>query len=182
MNDQKINLLYLLNIAGVVLFTWLIHEFAHWVTYKSLGYDAFMRLNSAGLASGKLHQELDTILAAAAGPVITLIQAAIVYQLLMNKGWNKYIYPILFTAFYMRLVAGMLNIINLNDEGEISEYLNLGTFTIPVMLSGLLFFMVNRISNRYTIRWGFQGITLLFIINFSSILILSDQFYKIRIF
>ena len=48
MNDQKIK--YILTGILAVIFTWIIHEFAHWLTSELLGYETIMRLNISFIA------------------------------------------------------------------------------------------------------------------------------------
>lgn len=45
MNEQKINAQYILAGTVAVLFTWLFHEFSHWLTSEILGHKAIIRLN-----------------------------------------------------------------------------------------------------------------------------------------
>lgn len=181
MNKQKITIQYILIIFCTVLFTWLIHEFGHWITYKLLGYDAYMSLNKAGIIDGGYKDKFHALLTSAAGPLVTLSQAIVVFWFIQHKGWNQYLYPLLFTAFYMRVLAGFFNLINLNDEGRVSVYLGLGVFTIPVIVGGVLCYMVFKVSRRYQLSLGFQFFTTVFVMLGSSILILTDQFMKIRI-
>ena len=81
----------------------------------------------------------------------------------------------------MRFLAGLMNFINVNDEGRVSQYLGIGTFTLSIIVSGLLFFMVYKISKKYSLNWKFQLGTYLIVMIASSILILSDMFFGIRI-
>ena len=81
----------------------------------------------------------------------------------------------------MRLLAGAMNIINVNDEGRISQFLNLGTYTLPILVSILLFIMVFNLSKKYALTLRFQLTTLLIVMVISSIVILADQFFGIRI-
>ncbi|SFC33877.1 hypothetical protein SAMN04487907_103389 [Zunongwangia mangrovi] len=74
-----------------------------------------------------------------------------------------------------------MNIINLNDEGRISEYLGLGVFTLSILVNIILFFLVYNISVKYKLDWKFNLWTTLIIMVISSILILSDQILHIRI-
>ncbi|VAW31659.1 hypothetical protein MNBD_CHLOROFLEXI01-4491 [hydrothermal vent metagenome] len=121
------------------------------------------------------------IIISAAGPIVTILQALIVFLFLKSRDWNKFLYPFLFTAFYMRLLAGLMNFINPNDEGRIGIFLEIGIFTLPIIVSGLLFIMVYRISKKYNLNWKFQLATTVIVMVASSILILSDQFFGIRI-
>lgn len=81
----------------------------------------------------------------------------------------------------MRLLAGLMNFINLNDEGRIGEPIGIVVFTLPLLVSGILFYMVYKTSARYNIDWKFQAITTIMVMVFSSALILTDQFLKVRI-
>lgn len=168
-------------VTGAVIFTWIIHEFAHWLASELLGYKTIMRLNSTSSANGENVNDWHKIFISASGPIVTIFQALFAFIILKNQAWNKYIYPFLFTAFYMRLLAGLMNFINLNDEGRIGAFLEIGIFTLPLFVSGLLFFMVYMISKKYNLGWKFQLWTTLIVMIVSSILILSDQFFGIRI-
>ncbi len=181
MNDQKISFKYILAGIVAVLFTWLIHEFTHWLVSELLGYDTVMSLNSASAVGGQNPTEFHRAIISISGPVITILQGMITFLFLRSRDWNKYLYPLLFTAFYMRLLAGFMNFINVNDEGRVSEYLDIGTFTLSILVSGFLFYLVYLISKEYSLNWKFQLATYIIVMVASSLLILTDQFLGIRI-
>ncbi len=166
---------------AAVFFTWLIHEFAHWSMAEVLGYTANMALNGTSFVAGEDPSTGQRIIISAAGPVITIIQAIVVFLFLNYKRWNQYLYPLLFTAFYMRLLAGGMNVINPNDEGRISQFLGLGTYTIPVLVSAFLLYLVYRVAKRHQLSWKLQATTTLLVMVFSSILILLDQFLSVQL-
>jgi hypothetical protein len=122
-----------------------------------------------------------SMISSATGPIVTIIQAVIAFSFLKYKNWNIYLYPFLLTAFYMRLLAGILNFINANDEGRISEYLGIGLFTLSIIVSSFLFYLVYKISKQYQLSVKFQSITVITIMIVSSCIILLDQSYKLRI-
>ena len=181
MTDQRITIIYIL--AGIisVIFTWIIHEFAHWFISEQLGYETVMNLNGTSFVSSENINDMNRNIISASGPIITILQGLIVFFVLQSRNWNKYLYPFLFTAFYMRFLAGLMNFINPNDEGRISEFLEIGIFTLPIIVSGLLFFMVYKISIKFMLNWKFQFWTTIITMVTSSILILSDQFFGIRL-
>jgi len=181
MSDTKINFKYVLATLAAVLFTWLLHEFAHWGTAEALGYTAFMSLNGTSFADYENITPWQHTIISAAGPMITLLQAVLIFVLLKYNRWNPYLYPLLFTAFYMRFLAGGMNFINPNDEGRISQFLGLGTYTIPLLVSVFLLYLVYRITKQHSLSWRFQAITLLWVMVFSAILILLDQFLDIQL-
>jgi len=124
---------------------------------------------------------MHSMIASATGPLITMLQALIVYNVLKFKKWNIYLYPFLLAPFYMRFLAGLFNFINPNDEGRISEYLGLGLFTLSIIVSSFLFYLVYKVAKQYHVPAKFQTITLISIIIVSSLIILIDQSTKIRI-
>ena len=181
MADKRLTFSYFLAVTVAVIFTWTIHEFAHWLTSEVLGYETIMRLNGTSPANGESVNDWHKLFISASGPIVTILQGLIAFIILKNQTWNKFVYPFLFTAFYMRLLAGFINFINLNDEGRIGAFLEIGTFTLPLIVSGLLFFMVYKITKKFNLDWKFQLWTTFIVMVVSSILILSDQFFGIRL-
>ena len=179
MKNQKITFNYILLAFLAVLVTWLIHEFAHWLAYTLQGYDAFMGLNKAGVRGDSTPNIDQQILGAAAGPIITLLQAVLVYFYLKRRGWNKYLYLLVFIPFYMRFLAGLMNFIMPNDEGFISQHFGLGLFTISILISLALFALVYKTSKIFELKPKFHIITTLLVMVFSSLVILADQFFRI---
>ena len=181
MNEQRINGKYI--IAGImaVFFTWIIHEFTHWYTSELFGYETIMRINGTSSVEGENPTELQKVIISISAPIVTILQALLVFIILKTRSWNKYLYPFIFTAFYMRFLAGLMNFINVNDEGRVSQYLGIGTFTLSIIVSGLLFYMIYKISKKYSLNWKFQLGTYLIVMTVSSILILLDNFFEIRI-
>ena len=163
-----------------VFLSFFFHELFHWITGELLGYKMTMTLNSVSPAGGQYIKHWYETLISAAGPVFTILQAAAFY-IIMRKNENLLLYPFLFVPLYMRTLAGAMNFINLNDEGRISNTFGIGTFTLSILVCGLLFFFVYKVSKQYKYTAKFQIINVLLTIFFSSILILTDQFLHLRI-
>ena len=181
MNNQQITVKYVLAGIVAVFLTWIIHEFAHWLTGELLGYKSMMYLNGVSSVKGQNPTEIHKVIISISGPIITILQGLIVYGFLKSRGWNTYLYPFLFTAFYMRFLAGLMNLIMANDEGRVGQFLGIGTFTLSIIISGFLFFMVYKISRKYKLNWKFQFWTTIIIMSASSLLIFLDQLFKFRI-
>lgn len=181
MNTTKITFRYAVACAIAVVFTWILHEFTHWVTNQSLGIDAVMKLNSVSPVPGQDLNNWDIITVAASGPIITILQALVFFFILWKGSWNAIVYPFLFTPFYMRFLAGVFNLIRPNDEGKVSAFLEIGLFTLPLLVSGLLFFLVYKVAVKHQLNWKFQLWTTVLIMFFSSILIMMDQILGIQV-
>jgi len=181
MTDQKITLKFILVLIIIVFITSIIHEFAHWLTYDNLGYEAIMRLNGVSTIKGENPTDWHNIISSSAGPIITIIQGLVAYVFLKFWRWDKYVYAFLFAAFFMRFLAGLMNFIMLNDEARISVYLKLGAFTLPILVNAILFYMVYKISRKYKLKWKFHISTSLIAVIATTGLIFIDQYFKIRI-
>lgn len=179
--SQKINLQYIISAFFVVFFTWFFHEFAHWMAGWMLGYDPIMTINSTSVNSVENPPLSHQIIVIGAGPIVTIGIALIAFFFLLKKQWNNSLYLILFSAFYMRFLASAMNVINPNDEGKISSIAGLGTFTIPVIVTLFLFYLLYIISKKYDLSSRFNLSTTLLVMLFSSLLIVLDMFMKIRI-
>ncbi len=162
-----------------VFLTFFFHELCHWLAGELLGYKMTMTLNSVSLAEGHYLKSWHETIVSAAGPVFTILQATTFY-IIMKQNKNLLFYPFLFTPLYMRVLAGAMNFINLNDEGRISKTLGLGAFTLSIFVCLLLLVFVFRISRQNKYSTKFQITNFLLTMLFSSILILSDQFLHLK--
>jgi hypothetical protein len=176
MNSYK----YVLATLIAVTFTWTLHEFSHWITGELLSNDMIMTLNTCYSKSGQYIKNWHSIVISAAGPVVTIIQAFVFYYLLKFRS-DKSLFPFLLTCLYMRLLAGIMNLINPNDEGKTSLDMGLGTFTLSILVVGILFYLTYDISKIRGFKTKLITTTTLLIILFSSIIILTDQTLKVII-
>lgn len=177
---ESIGISYVVSTGVAVIATWIVHEFAHWSVGEFLGHNMVMTLNTSYSVDAQYEQSWHPHLISAAGPLISLLEAIIFYSLIKKTG-NKLFFPFLLTCLYMRSLAGIMNFINLNDEGRISKALGLGAFTIPFIVFGFLFYLTFDAVRERSYKTKFVVITVLLIMFFSSILILSDQMMHVTI-
>ncbi|WP_425392469.1 hypothetical protein [Ekhidna sp.] len=163
-----------------VVFTFLIHEFSHWIMGEFLGYEMRMTLNKVYPNYGKYNKDWHYTIISFVGPLITLVQA-IIYYLVISRNNNKNFFPFLFTCFYLELLSGIMNYRNPNDLGRIGTSLNMGLFTLPTVFTSLHFLMLLSIAKKKKYKLKFVVKTLLLVILFSSIWILTNQFYHVVI-
>ncbi len=89
MANKKVSVTYVIATLIAVIFTWILHEFAHWLTSESFGHETIMRLNGTSPIDGKSVTDWQKILISASGPLITLIQALTIFVVLKPDNWNK---------------------------------------------------------------------------------------------
>ncbi|MBO3698156.1 hypothetical protein [Roseivirga sp. E12] len=181
MNDQKITINYIIVGILTVAFTWIFHEFIHWITGELLGHRQAMYLNGTAFLKGQDPTEAHRAIISISAPIATVLQGIIAFIFLKLRGWNKHAYLLLFSAFYMRLFAGLMNLIMANDEARVGQYLGIGTFTISIIISIFLFFLVYKISWQNKLSRKFQFWTIGTILVSSWVLLIVDQMFKVRI-
>jgi hypothetical protein len=133
--------------------TFLLHEFAHWLTGTALGYDMVATPNHVWPTTPMLAWE--QLLLSASGPVVTIAQA-IVGFLLVGQRRSLFGFALLYMAFFMRLVAAGVSVFNPNDEARVSQALGLGTWTLPLLVVVGLFVMVFMASRTLRLRFRDQ--------------------------
>jgi len=178
--NKTINIQYILITLVAVAVSWVLHEWAHWATGTLLGYEMGMTFNKTFPVSGEYNSEWHSQIVSAAGPVFTLFEALVVFFILQKKKIVA-LYPFLFTCFYMRSLAALMSILNPNDEARISGSAGLGVYTLPVIMVAILSFLVYKTSSKYQFSRKFNLLTLVLVIFFSSIIILTDQFFQVRL-
>jgi hypothetical protein len=180
LSDPAITKKYIAVFALAVLLSWVLHELCHWMTGEYLGYNMAMTLNTSYPLEGKYVNDTHNQLISAAGPLFTLLEAILVFILMIQRK-RILLYPFLFTCFYMRLLATIISFGNPNDEARISTAMGIGKFTLPIIVTGILFLLVYRISKRYALSTAFNLKNLGLVILFTSIIILTDMFLKVRL-
>lgn len=171
------NVKYILATLIAVAATWMIHEFSHWITGELLGNDMVMTLNACYSKTGEYIQHWHSTVTSAAGPMVTLIQAIVVYYLLKVRS-SLYLFPFLLTCLYMRFLAGAMNFINPNDEGRVSLDLGLGTFTLSIVIVAVLSYLTYDTIRTKGFKTKWIAATVFLIMLFSSVIILADQAFK----
>jgi hypothetical protein len=151
-NKNTIDLKYILVTIFAVLFTWIAHEFCHWITGRCLGYPMAMTLNSAYVdsPSGNYNHDWEHQVSSAAGPIFTIFQAITVYYIMKHRD-IPILYSTLFICFLCRFGATMLSFKpnNFNDEARISHFLGIGDFTLPIIVTLFLLTLVVLTVRRY---------------------------------
>ena len=177
---HKISLKYssLLFVAG--LLSCFLHEFTHWLTGELLGNRMSMSLNGASPISGEYVNDWNANIVTISAPIVTVLQGVIFY-FIIDKTKNFYLYPFLFFPFVYRFFAGLANMLGPNDEGRFGLSLGVGLYTISIIVSSFLFFLILRFSLKNKLSLKFNLVTFLFCSISLLLIVFVDQYFKIKI-
>lgn len=132
--------------------TFFVHEGAHWLMGVALGYDMRFSMNLVAPVSA-FTASWHELLVAAAGPVITILQAVIAF-LVVQRRFSLSAYAFLYVAAFMRFAAMLMTPFNPNDEARLGEALGLGQWVLPLLVVAVLMLVTWRASRRLELHWS----------------------------
>jgi hypothetical protein len=153
-SKNSFNLIVFLLFIPAGYITFFFHEFGHWIIGELLGNDMIFTLNGVRPKSGHFMNSLDDLYITLGGPIFTIFQA-IIFLIIIEKYKTIYAYPFVFFPVFMRWITLTITLtvghFNAQDEAIISSILNIGTYTIALILLGILLIIVLRSSYKLKI-------------------------------
>lgn len=134
---MKIHLQIIIALIFVSLGHFVVHEFAHALAAKLLGYEVVIKLNSVRPASGGYESTFHASIISLTGPIVTLLTAAFA-AIIANNQKSLLAFLVVVSAAFQRVIAQVVSIGNPNDEMRVSIEYGLGAFTLPT-ISSLMF-------------------------------------------
>lgn len=151
----------------VAFFTFLFHEFGHWLAGEILGNDMVLSLNNSNSQNGHYIDQTHGLYISMGGPAFTILQA-IIFLVLIEKIKTIYAYPAIFFAAFCRFFSIIFGGFSLQDEAKISSMLGIGAYTVAIIVMLVLFLIVWRSS--YLLK-NLKGIGYYFVLSTLSILL-----------
>ena len=148
-NKKILVRLYLLFIP-IAYFSYLFHEFGHWVVGEILGNDMVYSLNYVWSKGGHYLHESDNLYVSMGGPAFTIL-LAVIALLVLEKYPTIYVYPVLFFQFVLRFFSLVFGGFSQQDEARISTIMGLGTYTVGLIVLLILILIVIRASFKLKI-------------------------------
>ena len=145
LTKARLNLSFYLLLFAVGIVSFAVHEFAHWMMGTALGYEMLASPNHVWTEGNPsvAHQ----MLISAAGPGITFVQGIIGFLLVRSRA-SLLGFALLYMAFFSRLLAAAVSVLNPNDEARISTQLGLGIWTLPVVVVASLL-LLTYLASRH---------------------------------
>ncbi|HWQ71084.1 MAG TPA: hypothetical protein VN370_02075 [Desulfitobacteriaceae bacterium] len=169
--ESRINWKLALLFIPVAFFTYLFHEFGHWIVGEILGNDMIISLNNVGPRSGFFIDESHALYSAMGGPAFSILQAMI-FLLIIEKTKNLYVYPAVFFPAFVRFFSIVFGGFNMQDEAGISAMLDIGTYTTAIIVILLLFLLILRSS--YVLKISLKANLYFFAISTMCILLVIE--------
>lgn len=136
-----------------IAITYFLHEGAHWLSGLAMGLEMKIGLNAIKVTGGALPWQHAVM--SIAGPIVTIIQAVVAYSMVKRTGSHQ-AFAMLYAAAWMRVIATVVSLFNLNDEARVSAYLGLGTWTLPLLVSVALVALFVHASRILKLTWKDQ--------------------------
>ncbi len=134
--------------------SYLFHEFGHWIIGEILGNNMAFSLNNVNWKAGNYIDPSHKVLVMIGGPAFTIL-LSLLSLLVIERYKTIYAYPFVFFQIFIRFFSLVFGGFSLQDESKISAILNLGTYTVAVVVLLLLFLVVLKASN--TLRIGLKN-------------------------
>lgn len=154
--DKKILVrLYFLFIP-IAYFSYLFHEFGHWIVGVFLGNDMIYSLNYVWPRSGHYLNESHNLYVSLGGPAFTIL-LALISLFILEKYSTVYAYPVLFFQFVLRFFSLVFGGFSQQDEARISTILGTGAYTAAIIVVLILLIIVIRASYKLRIDFKQNG-------------------------
>lgn len=167
LKESQINWKVAFSFIPIAFFTYLFHEFGHWLVGELLGNDMTISLNSSNSRTGVLLNESQNLFISVGGPVFTILQA-LLFLLITIKTKSIYAYSTVFFAVFCRFFSIVFGGFSLQDEARIALMLNTNKYLIATIVLSILFLIIWRCN--YIMKFNTKAIG--YFITLSTIAIL----------
>ena len=160
--DKKILVILYLLFIPIAYFSYLFHEFGHWIIGEILGNDMIYSLNYVWPKDGHYIDANHNLYVLIGGPAATIF-LAMFFLLIIEKYATIYVYPFVLFQLVLRFFSLVFGGFSKQDEAKISSILGVGTYTIGIFVLIILFLMVLRAS--YKLKIDFKNNSYFFTIS-----------------
>jgi len=130
-SENRIKLKISLIFIPVAFFSYIFHEFGHWIIGEILGNNMALRLISVNPKYGDYIENTDFYVIC--GGVIFTVLLIIIFWFIIEKYKVIYAYPIVFFNFFF-LASPLMTRFELQDLAKISAFFNVGKYTIALIV------------------------------------------------
>lgn len=143
--ESQITVGVMLAMIPIALFTYLFHEFGHWILGELMGNAMTFSLNTSTPKNGHFLTGQDSLVSAIGGPLFTIVQAT-VFLIVTRKSGSVYAYSMVFMAAFSRFFSIIFGGISRQDEFRIASMLNVNEYWVALIVLFFLFMLLWRSS------------------------------------
>lgn len=130
----------------IAFFTYIFHEFGHWIVGEIFGNEMTLGLNNCVPISGHFINDSHALWSAIGGPAFTIIQA-LIFLVIIHKTKLIYAYSVMFFAVFSRFFSIVFGGLDLQDEAGIASLIGANKYLIATIVL-LILFMILWKSNH----------------------------------
>jgi hypothetical protein len=143
--ENKLSLKFVLLFIPVAYASYLFHEFGHWIIGEIFGNKMIFSLNLVWPQNGHYIDASNDLYVTSGGPAFTIL-LSLIFLLIIEKYKTMYAYPFVFFQMFFRFFALVFGGFEQQDEARISAILQLGTYSVAIIVLLLLFLILLRAS------------------------------------
>lgn len=140
----------------IAYFSYVFHEFGHWIIGEILGNNMIYSLNYVWPKEGHYLDESHNLYVSIGGPAFTIL-LAMVSLFFLQKYATIYAFPVLFFQMVLRFFSLVFGGFSKQDEARISSIMGLGTYTVGIIVMIILILIVIRATYKLKIDLKHNG-------------------------
>ena len=146
LKEGQINWKVSISFIPIAFFTYLFHEFGHWIMGELFGNEMTLGLNSSIPISGYFINDSHALWSAIGGPAFTIFQA-LLFLVIVHRTKSIYAYSVIFFAVFSRLFSIVFGGLDLQDEAGIASLIGANKYLVATVVL-LILFMILWKSNH----------------------------------
>lgn len=152
----------------IAFFSYLFHEFGHYLFGEIMGTKMYIGLNISAPQSGEFLYPSHALWSSIGGPTFTILQAFI-FLIILSYTKSIWAYSFVFFAVYSRFYSIVFGGLSLQDESNIGNMLGIDSLIIAGIVLTILFLILWRASQ--IIKMNIKGIGYFCVLSTIAILV-----------
>ncbi len=146
LRESQIDWKVIIAFIPIAFFTYLFHEFGHWVFGELSGNDMTLSLNNSAPKNGHFTDDSAALWSAIGGPFFTIIQG-LIFLFLTSLTKSIYAYSLVFFGVFSRFFSIFFGGIDLQDEARIASMLDWNKYLVAAIVLTILLLILWK-TNR----------------------------------
>jgi hypothetical protein len=168
LKDSQITWTVVLAFIPIAFFTFLFHEFGHYLFGEIMGTKMMIGLNVSAPQSGHFEEASHALVSAIGGPVFTIFQA-LIFTLVLVFYQSVYAYSLVYFAFFIRFYSIVFGGFKYQDESRIGDMLNIPAVLVAALVIGILILILWRATKL--MKMDLKAVGYYFVLSVAAVLV-----------